>query len=98
MRKDSLSVTGSQGVITDNEEKYLMFLRDCIEHADPDAIIEITKREDRIDAVIKPSIEEFKPALIYNLLGGHRILNLTIRFSKSLAAQKIITYSLFYQE
>lgn len=92
-----MEIKGVYGVITDNTQRYLEFVESCIQHADPEADIKIYKKEDKIDAYVTPSNPEFKDALIYNLLHGHRHFNLTIVFSKSLKIQKNISYSLYFE-
>lgn len=93
-----MKIKGTRGVITDNSLIYLQFVEDCVKHADPQAIITVDKREDRIDAVIQPSERQFKASIVYNLLEGHKLFHMKIIFSKSLALQKIITYSLYFED
>lgn len=92
-----ISINGTKGIITDNSLVYLEFVRSSIHHADPNAIVIADKREDRIDTVITPSESSFKQDIIDNLLGAHHLLNLRIIFSKSLAKQKTIYYSLYFE-
>lgn len=92
-----MEVKGIYGKITDNSIIYLEFVEACIHHADPGATVKVEKYEDKLYTVIHPSIPLFRNDIIYNLLGIHKTMKMKIIFSKSLALQKSITYSLFFQ-
>jgi len=93
-----MEVKGTKGVVSDNSLIYLNFVKASIEHADPLSIVEITQQYNRLDTIIRPSDPAFKQDIIDNLLASHKFFKLRIIFSKSLAQQKIISYSLYFEE
>lgn len=85
-----------QGFLTplpDNDKFYLDFVVDALKHADPDATILMNKFGKEIKVSINPSEEDFRQSIITNLLGAHRLFRIKIIFSKSLAKEKRVNYS-----
>lgn len=93
-----MKLNGTKGVLTDNSKFYLDLVTVSIQHSDPDATIEVSEKYNCIDTIIKPSDPAFKQDIIDNLLASHKFFKLRIIFSKSLAQQKIISYSLYFEE
>lgn len=79
----------------DNDVSYINLLTDAIlAHADPDAEVSLVKVDNEIKVVVKPSVEDFKQSIITDLVAAHRLLKLKVIFSKSLAKQKSICYTI----
>lgn len=94
----AINIQGTKGVISDASISYLDLVRSSAQHADPSAIVSMDKKPDRLDVRIEPSEPTLKEAIITNLLGFHREMKLKCKFSKSLALQKSVCYSLYYEE
>lgn len=93
-----ITLSGTKGIIADNSILYLEFIRSSAQHADPECNITASVQENRIDVRVMPSESNWKQVIIDNILGVHRILNMRIRFSKSLGLQNSIHYNLFFEE
>lgn len=95
----SIKITkqGFGNPMLDNDVAYLSLLTDSIlAHADPEAEITLIKVLNEIKVTIKPSVEDFKAHIITNLVAAHRLLSLKVIFSKSLAKQKSISYTITF--
>lgn len=85
-------------ILRENDNSYLLFIEDSINHADPNAELFIRQNLDGLVFSIQPSIAATKQSLIDNLLESHRRLNLNIKFSSSLAIQRKIIFSIKFNE
>ena len=85
-------------ILRENDNFYLLFIEDSINHADPNAELFVRQNLEGLVFSIQPSLDTTKQALIDNLLESHRRLNLNIKFSSSLAIQKKIIFSVKFND
>ncbi len=83
-----ISVMGSRGILDDSSLLYLRFLQSVIDHADPDAKVHADKKDDRIDIIVTPSQDNFKKALVKDILFMHSLMGIKSNFSKSTKVHK----------
>jgi hypothetical protein len=86
--------SGLGSVLLDSDYSYLSLLYAIIRHSDAECHVNLTKVEDEMFVAITPSQQDFKQHIIENLLFGHRLLGMKIYFSKSLAIQKSVCYTI----
>ncbi len=91
-----LTKTGFSSIPLENDKLYINFTLDCVTHSDPEAEVVMNRFDKEIKVVIKPSEPSFKQHIIDNLLGVARLLGIKVIFSKSLALQKSISYSVLF--
>ena len=89
-----VNAKGFDSILLEEDAKYLGLLYAFIRHGDPDASVKIIKMDSEMHVCVQLSIQDFKQHVIQNLLFGHRLLGMKIVFSKSLAIQKSICYTI----
>jgi len=87
-------LSGTQGIISDNSALYLMFLNAVIAHADPEAILKISKEVDKLRIVINPSEASFREDILENVLAMHKIFHIKPEFAKSTKIQKNLFFNI----
>lgn len=93
-----VKIDGTNGIMSDASIVYIDLVRSSAQHADPEAVVNMNKKYDRLDVTIVPSNPNHKEEIIKNILGFHKEMHLIFHFSKSLAKQKNIFYSLYFKE
>lgn len=83
---------GFRNPLPDNDSFYLDFVSDALKHSDPQAELLLNKFDNEIKVSITPSDPEFRQHIIDNLLAAHRLFQIKIIFSKSLAKEKRVNY------
>ncbi len=94
----SIIKRGFGSKLLDNDEFYITFISDAIKLADPDAIVTLDKFPEEIKCSVRPSDEGYKKHIITCLLDSHRLFNIKIIFSKSLAISNSVAFSVETKE
>lgn len=81
-------------LLDDNTLSYLEWLIGIVEYADPGSEIIVRKNGDIYQVTIKPNNSEFRQSTIENVLYLHHRLKVPIKYSKSLAISKLISYDI----
>ena len=87
-----ITKNGFSSILLDNDQFYINFVLDALKHSDPEANIRIDKYPDEIKVAVTPSDSIHRQHIIQNLLDAHRLFEIKIIFSKSLAISKIVSF------